>query len=43
MDFVDETNRLIKVRIKELESKIRSKKDLYYILRQCCKHILFYM
>ena len=40
MDFVDETNRLIKVRIEELESKIRSKKDLYYILRQCCKQIL---
>ena len=36
MDLIDQTNKLIKVRIKELESKIRSKKDLYYILRQWC-------
>ena len=34
MDLIDQTNKLIKVRIEELESKIRSKKDLYYILRQ---------
>ena len=36
MDLIDQTNKLIKVRIEELESKIRSKRDLYYILRQCC-------
>ena len=29
MDLIDQTNRCIKVRIEELESKIRSKKDLY--------------
>ena len=34
MDLIDQTNKLIKVRIEKLESKIRSKKDLYYILRQ---------
>ena len=34
MDLIDQTNKLIKVRIEELESKIRSKKDLYNILRQ---------
>ena len=33
MDLIDQNNRLVKVRIEELESKIRSKKDLYYILR----------
>ena len=37
MDLVDQVSKLVKVRIEELESKIRSKKDLYYILRQCCK------
>ena len=37
MDLIDQNNKLVKVRIEELESKIRSKKDLYYILRQCCK------
>ena len=36
MDLIDQTNKLIKVRIEELESKIRSKRDLYYILRQSC-------
>ena len=41
MDLVDQTNRCIKVRIEELESKIRSKKDLYYVLRQWCKHIIY--
>ena len=40
MDLVDHVNKLVKVRIEELESKIRSKKDMYYILKQCCKHIL---
>ena len=39
MDLVDHVNKLVKVRIEELESKNRSKKDLYYILKQCCKHI----
>ena len=39
MNSVDKANRLIKVRIKELKSKIRNKKDLYYILRQICKHL----
>ena len=34
MDLIDQTNKLVKVRIEKLESKIRSKKDLYYILRQ---------
>ena len=34
MDIIDQTNKLIKVRIEELERKIISKKDLYYILRQ---------
>ena len=39
MDLIDQTNRCVKVRIEELESKIRDKKDLYYILGQCCKFI----
>ena len=39
MDLVYHVNKLVKVRIEELESKIRSKKDLYYILKQCCKKI----
>ena len=43
MDLVDQTNKLIEVRIEELESKIRSKKDLYYILRQCCMFLLIYL
>ena len=42
MDLIDHTNRCLKVRIEELESKIRSKKDLYYILRQCCKFIFYH-
>ena len=29
MDLIDQNNKLVKVRIEELESKIRSKKDLY--------------
>ena len=37
MDLVDQDNKFVKVRIEGLESKIRSKKDLFYILRQCCK------
>ena len=36
MDLIDQANRLVKVRVEELESKIRSKRDLYYVLRQCC-------
>ena len=43
MDLVDKTNKLIKVRIEELESKIRSKKDLYYVLRQCCKPVCLFI
>ena len=43
MDLVDQTSKLIKVRIEELESKIRSKKDLYYILRQFCMFLLIYL
>ena len=39
MDFVDEANKRIKVRIEELESKIRNKKYSYYIFGQWCKHI----
>ena len=42
MDLVDQTNRCIKARIEELDSKIRSKKDLYYVLRQWCKYIIKY-
>ena len=38
MDLVDQAKKLVKVRKEELESKIRSKKDLYYILRQFCMH-----
>ena len=34
MDMIDQVNRLVKVRVEELESKIRSKRDLYYVLRQ---------
>ena len=34
MDLLDHTNKLIKVRIEELESMIRSKRNLYYVLRQ---------
>ena len=40
MDFIDQVNKWVKVRINELESKIRDKKDLYYVLKQCCKHII---
>ena len=29
MALVDQANKLVKVRIEELDSKIRSKKDLY--------------
>ena len=36
MDMIDQANRLVKVRVEELESKIRSKRDLYYVLRQWC-------
>ena len=36
MDMIDQVNRLVKVRVEELESKIRSKRDLYYVLRQWC-------
>ena len=39
MDLIDQANKWIKVIIEELESKIRSKKDLYYVLKQCCKLI----
>ena len=34
MDLLAETGRMIKVRIEELESKIRSKNDLDNILRK---------
>ena len=30
----------LKIRREELENKIRSKDDLYYILSQCCKLLL---
>ena len=43
MDLIDQINKLIKVRIEELESKIRSKKDLYYILRQWCNIICIFL
>ena len=36
MDMIDQVNRLVKVRVEELKSKIRSKRDLYYVLRQWC-------
>ena len=32
----------LKVRREDLESKIRSKDDLYYILSQCCKLYLIF-
>ena len=41
MELSQEVNRQIKVRIEELESKIRSKDDLDNVLRQCCKYITF--
>ena len=41
MELSREVNRQIKVRIEELESKIRSKDDLDNVLRQCCKYITF--
>ena len=34
MDLLNHSNKPIKVRIEELESNIRSKRDLYYVLRQ---------
>ena len=40
MDLLAETGRIIKVRIEELESKIRSKDDLDYILRKWCRKIV---
>ena len=43
MDLIDQTNKLIKVWIEELESKIRSKKDLYYILRQWCIFLFIFL
>ena len=43
MVLIDKTNKLIKVRIEELESKIRSKKDLYYILRQSCIFLFIFL
>ena len=39
MDLIDQTNKLIKARIKELESK----KDLHYILRQWCKFVCTFL
>ena len=38
MDLEDQVNKI--VRIEKQESKIRSKKDLYYVLRQFCKHYI---
>ena len=38
MELSQEVNRQIKVRIEELESKIRNKDDLDNVLRQCCKY-----
>ena len=32
MDLIDQTNKLIKVRIEEFENKTRNKKDHYYSL-----------
>ena len=42
MDLIDQTNKLIKVRIEKLESIIRSKKDLHYILRQWCTFLYIF-
>ena len=39
MDLIDQINKLIKVRIEELESK----NSLYYILRQWCKFIWIFL
>ena len=41
MDFINQANKWVKVRINELENKIRGKKDLYYVLKQCCRHIIY--
>ena len=40
MNRIDQVNKWVNVRIEELESKIRSKKDLYYVLKQCCNLII---
>ena len=37
IDIVDFINRLVKVRIEELESMIKNLRYLFYILKQCCK------
>ena len=39
MNLIDQVNKWVKDWIEKLESKIRSKKDLYYVLKQCCKLI----
>ena len=36
-DLIDQTDKIVKVWIEVIESRIRSKKDLYYVIRQCCK------
>ena len=41
MDLNDQVNKWVKVRIEELESKIRSKKDLYYILNDVILFVYF--
>ena len=38
MDGVEKrANDFIQMKVEDLEKRIRSKDDLYYILRQCCK------
>jgi hypothetical protein len=41
MDLLEQSKKTVKVHLKELESKIRSKKDLYHILHQCCMLIIY--
>ena len=41
MDLLDHTNKLIKIRIEELENKIKSKSDLYYVLCQWCMYFIY--
>ena len=37
MSLIDKANKTIKVRVEELESRIRSKDDLYWVLQKYCK------
>ena len=43
MDLINQINRLVKVRFKDLESIIRRNRDLNFVLRMCCKPDLIYL